>query len=63
MCTNLLGSWERERGWRNLRLYTDLDGAYTRDYLGILGDGSEIPALNVFSPAATAPFDTSGPTR
>lgn len=44
-----LVAWKRERGWRNLRLYTDLDGAYTRDYLGILGDGSEIPALNVFT--------------
>ena len=41
--------WKRERGWNSLRLYTDLDGAYSRDYFGVLDDGSEIPALNVFS--------------
>ena len=44
-----LVAWKRERGWKNLRLYTDLDGAYSRDYFGILPDGSEIPALNVFT--------------
>ena len=44
-----LKAWKRERGWRNLRLYTDLDGAYSRDYHGLLPDGSEIPAFNVFS--------------
>lgn len=44
-----LVAWKRERGWRNLRLYTDLNGAYSRDYFGLLPDGSEIPALNVFT--------------
>ena len=44
-----LVAWKRERGWRNLRLYSDLDDAYSRDYLGLLQDGSEIPALNVFT--------------
>lgn len=43
-----LTAWKRERGWRNLRLYSDLDGAYSRDYFGVLPDGSEIPAFNVF---------------
>ena len=42
-------AWKRERGWRNLRLLSDLNGAYSRDYFGILPDGSEIPALNVFT--------------
>lgn len=42
-------AWKRERGWNNLRLYSDLDGAYSRDYFGVLQDGSEVPALNVFS--------------
>jgi predicted dithiol-disulfide oxidoreductase (DUF899 family) len=42
-------AWKRERGWRNLRLFSDLDGAYSRDYFGLLPDGSEIPALNVFT--------------
>lgn len=42
-------AWKRERGWRNLRLYQDLTGSYSRDYFGLLADGSEIPALNVFT--------------
>ena len=44
-----LVAWKKERGWKNLRLYTDLNGAYSRDYHGVLPDGSEIPALNVFT--------------
>src|SRR5277367_2622919 len=40
-------AWKRERGWKNLRLYTDLDGDYSRDYFGLLPDGAEIPALTV----------------
>src|SRR3954468_23258604 len=42
-------AWKRERGWKNLRLYTDLNGTYSRDYHGVLPDGSEIPAFNVFT--------------
>jgi predicted dithiol-disulfide oxidoreductase (DUF899 family) len=43
-----LAAWRRERGWKHLRLYTDLDGAYSRDYFGIMPDGSETGAINVF---------------
>jgi predicted dithiol-disulfide oxidoreductase (DUF899 family) len=42
-------AWKQERGWKNLRLFTDLDGQYSRDYFGLLPDGSEIPAFNVFT--------------
>lgn len=42
-------AWKRERGWKDLRLFSDVDGAYSRDYFGVLPDGSEIPALNVFT--------------
>lgn len=42
-------AFKKERGWRNLRLYTDLNGAYSRDYFGLLPSGDEIPAYNVFS--------------
>jgi predicted dithiol-disulfide oxidoreductase (DUF899 family) len=42
-------AWKHERGWKNLRLYSDLNDAYSRDYFGILPDGSEIPASNVFT--------------
>jgi predicted dithiol-disulfide oxidoreductase (DUF899 family) len=41
--------WKKERGWRNLRLYSDLSGAYSRDYFAIAADGSDEPALNVFT--------------
>lgn len=44
-----LVAWKRERGWKGLRLYSDLTGAYSRDYFGLLPDGSEIPAMNVFT--------------
>ena len=44
-----LTAFKRERGWRGLRLYTDLTGDYSRDYFGLLADGSEVPSLNVFS--------------
>jgi predicted dithiol-disulfide oxidoreductase (DUF899 family) len=44
-----LVAWKKERGWRNLRLYSDLNGAYSRDYFAIAADGSDEPALNVFT--------------
>jgi predicted dithiol-disulfide oxidoreductase (DUF899 family) len=44
-----LRAWKLERHWRNLRLYTDLNGTYSRDYFGILPDGSEIPSFNIFT--------------
>ncbi len=44
-----LTAWKRERGWKSLRLYTDLNGNYSRDYFGLLPDGSEVPAYNVFT--------------
>jgi predicted dithiol-disulfide oxidoreductase (DUF899 family) len=44
-----LMAWKRERGWRNLRLHCDLTGAYSRDYFAIGTDGSDIPAINVFT--------------
>src|SRR5258705_10809627 len=44
-----LAAWKRERGWKHLRLVTDLNDNYSRDYFGLLPDGSEIPSLNVFT--------------
>jgi predicted dithiol-disulfide oxidoreductase (DUF899 family) len=37
------------RGWTDLRLVSDLNDNYSRDYFGLLPDGSEIPAFNVFT--------------
>ena len=42
-------AFKQERGWRDLPLYTDLNGNYTRDFRGIAPDGSDMPALNVFT--------------
>ncbi|XRD91019.1 DUF899 family protein [Dyella nitratireducens] len=42
-------AFKRERGWRHLKLYTDLNGNFTRDYDGIAEDGGDTPAFNVFT--------------
>ena len=42
-------AWKHERGWKHLRLYSDINDAYSHDYFGVLPDGSEIPAFNVFT--------------
>jgi predicted dithiol-disulfide oxidoreductase (DUF899 family) len=44
-----LQAFKRERGWRHLKLYSDCNGQFTRDYHGIAEDGSDMPALNVFT--------------
>lgn len=44
-----LKAWKQERGWKNMRLYTDLNDAYSMDYFALLPDGSEIPSFNVFT--------------
>ncbi|WP_254065598.1 MULTISPECIES: DUF899 family protein [unclassified Acidisoma] len=44
-----LVGWKRERGWKDLRLLSDLNDNYSRDYFGLLSDGEEIPAFNVFT--------------
>src|ERR1700677_3172361 len=41
--------WKHDRGWRDLKLYSDLNGAYSRDYFGLLPNGSEMPSFNVFT--------------
>ena len=44
-----LVAWKQERGWKNLRLYTDLNDSYSRDYFALTPEGDEIPAMNVFT--------------
>jgi predicted dithiol-disulfide oxidoreductase (DUF899 family) len=41
--------FKKERGWRNLRLYSDLNGNFSRDYNALTPKGDDIPALNVFT--------------
>lgn len=42
-----LVAWKRERGWRDMPLYSDADGAFTRAYVDP-GDG-DVPGYTVFS--------------
>ena len=39
--------FKKERGWRNLRLYSDPSGNYTRTYVS--AEDGDVPALNVFT--------------
>ena len=43
-----IGTFARERGWRNLRLLSSRNNAYNRDYHAETPDGQQIPILNVF---------------
>ena len=44
-----LTAFKRERGWRHLKIYSDANGNFSRDYFGIAPDGSDIPGFNVFT--------------
>ena len=38
---------KKQRGWQHLRLYSDMDGDFTRDYVS--ADDADMPAFNVFT--------------
>lgn len=42
-----LVAFREERGWRNLDLYSDPSGDYTRDYVS--AEDADVPAYNVFT--------------
>jgi len=42
-------AWRAERGWRNLRLASDLTDAYSRDFAAVAPDGSESGGLHIFT--------------
>jgi len=44
-----LVAFKNERGWRDLALYSDTHGRYSRDYHGIGKDGGDDAAFNVFT--------------
>lgn len=44
--TRLL-AFKKERGWRHLKLYSDVSGDYTRDYVS--AQDADVPAFNVFT--------------
>lgn len=39
----------RARGWRNLKLYSDTDGEYSKDYLANTPEFDDTAAINVFT--------------
>jgi predicted dithiol-disulfide oxidoreductase (DUF899 family) len=44
-----LVAFKKERGWRNLKLYSDTSGEFTRDYNALTKDGDDIAEFNVFT--------------
>ncbi|SPB15347.1 hypothetical protein NOV72_02573 [Caballeronia novacaledonica] len=44
-----LVAFKKERGWRDLRLFSDTNGEFSRDYYAISKEGGDEPALNVFT--------------
>ena len=42
-----LVAFKQERGWNHLKLYSDVTGDYTRDYVS--ADDADVPAYNVFT--------------
>ena len=42
-----LAAFKQERGWKNLKLYSDASGDYTRDYVSAAD--ADVPAFNVFT--------------
>ncbi|ACC74531.1 DUF899 domain-containing protein [Paraburkholderia phymatum] len=44
-----LVAFKEERGWRALKLYSDVNGVYSRDFGAINDDGGDDPAFHVFT--------------
>ena len=42
-------AFKRERGWRDLPLFSDLNGNFSQDYHAVSPDGGDDAALNVFT--------------
>jgi predicted dithiol-disulfide oxidoreductase (DUF899 family) len=44
-----LAAFGKERGWQALKLYSDTNGNYSRDYFAVDADGGDQAAFNVFT--------------
>jgi predicted dithiol-disulfide oxidoreductase (DUF899 family) len=42
-------AFQKERGWHNLKLYSDTTGEFSRDYHALTAGGEDDPAFNVFT--------------
>ena len=40
---------KKERGWKNLQLYSDTSGEFSRDYYALTAEGGDDAAFNVFT--------------
>lgn len=46
-----LVAFKNQRGWRHLRVFSDVDDAFSRDFFAVTDDGSDNAGANVFSRA------------
>jgi len=44
-----LKAWKTQDGWKNLRLFSDLNGNFSRDYGAVGPNGEDIPVDHVFT--------------
>jgi predicted dithiol-disulfide oxidoreductase (DUF899 family) len=44
-----LTAFKKERGWRQLKLYSDATSEFSRDYHALRADGGDDPGFNVFT--------------
>jgi predicted dithiol-disulfide oxidoreductase (DUF899 family) len=44
-----LTAFKTERGWRHLKLYSDMDGEFSRDFHAVGPKGEDYPGLHVFT--------------
>ena len=44
-----LVAFKKERGWRNLKLYSDINDEFSRDYHALSSEGEDGAAFNVFT--------------
>ncbi len=44
-----LVAFKQDRGWRNLKLYSDTSGEFSRDYRAVREDGGDDPGYHVFT--------------
>jgi predicted dithiol-disulfide oxidoreductase (DUF899 family) len=42
-------AFKKERGWRDLKLYSDTSGEFSRDYHAVTADGGDDAGINVFT--------------
>jgi predicted dithiol-disulfide oxidoreductase (DUF899 family) len=44
-----MAAFAKQRGWRHLKLYSDVNSMFSNDYHAIMPDGIDTAAFNVFT--------------